>query len=56
MYKPEFVFESGIHKIFCDFEILTEHQIPAKKLDLVLITKKKCCPLVDFDILTDHQK
>ena len=28
--KPEFVQENETHEIFCDFEIETDHQIPAR--------------------------
>ena len=39
--KSESVLENETHKILWDFEIQTNHQIPARRLDLVLITKEK---------------
>ena len=41
MHKPESVLENKTHKILCDFEIQTDHLIPARKPDLVLIYEKK---------------
>ena len=40
IHKPESVLENEIHKTLWDFEIQTDHQIAAKRSDLVLITKK----------------
>ena len=60
MHKPESVLKNETHKILWDFEIKTDHLIPAKRLDLVLINKKeRTCQLVDFavpaDSVKDHQ-
>ena len=56
MHKPESVLENETHKILWDFEIKTDHSIPAKRPDLVLINKKKrSCPLVDFAVPADHR-
>ena len=53
-HKPESVLENETHKILLDFEIQTDHLIPARRPDLVLINKKKrTCHIVDFAILTD---
>ena len=41
MYKPELVLKSKMHKILLDFEKHVNHQILARRLDLVLIHKKK---------------
>ena len=41
IHKPESVLENGTHKILWDFEIQTDHLIPARKADLELIKKKK---------------
>ena len=49
IHKPESVLENETHKILSDFEIQTDHSILARRLDLVLIKKKKlssgrfCC-------------
>ena len=56
MHKPESIIVNEMHKIFWDFEIQMDHLILARRLDLVLIYKKKrtCC-LVDFIILGDQR-
>ena len=49
MHKPESIRENKTHKIFWDFEIQMDHLIPARRLDQVLINKRKrtyrqfCC-------------
>ena len=53
MHKSESVLSNETHKIIWDFEIKTDHPIPARRPDLVLINKKKkkekrTCQLVDF--------
>ena len=40
MHKPESVRENKAHKILCDFEIQTDHLIPVRRLDLVIINHK----------------
>ena len=56
MHKPESVIENEPHKIICDFEIQTYHQIPARKLDLESIRKnKRTGNLKDFVISADHR-
>ena len=40
MYKSEFVPAIYMFKIFWDLEIQTDHQIPARRPDLVLINKR----------------
>ena len=41
MHKPESILENKTHKILWDFEIQTDHAIPARRLDQVLINKGK---------------
>ena len=41
MHKPESVLENETHKILWDFEIKTDHLIPARRPDLVLINRKE---------------
>ena len=36
MHKPESVLEKETHKILRDFEIQTDHQIQAKRPDLII--------------------
>ena len=40
MHKREFVLENKTHEILQDFEIQTDHLIPARKSDLVIFDKK----------------
>ena len=41
MHNSESVLENMMHKIFCDFEIQTDHLISARQPHLVRIKKKK---------------
>ena len=41
MHKQKSMLQNNIHKILPDFEIQTDHPIPSRKSDLVLIYKKK---------------
>ena len=41
MYKPESVVENKMHKLLWNFEVLTDHLIPTRKPDLVVINEKK---------------
>ena len=53
-YKPEFILENETHKIHWDSEIQTDHRIPARRLDLVIIDRKKRnCWIVDFAVFTE---
>ena len=54
LHNPEFVQENETHKLLWDFEIQTDHQISARRPDLVIINKKKkTCQNVDFAGLAD---
>ena len=56
MHKLESIIENATHKILWDFEIKTDHLIPARKSDLVLICKKKSTyHLVDFAVPADFE-
>ena len=55
MHKPESVFENEKHQILWDFEIQTDHQLPVRRLYLVIINKRKTYQIVDFAIPTDHR-
>ena len=50
MHKPESVLENETHKILLDFEIQTDHIIPARRSDLVIVKKKK-----EFGVSADHE-
>ena len=41
MHNPAPVLENDLHKILWDFNIQTDHLIPARRPDLIIINKKK---------------
>ena len=41
MHNPAPVLENDTHKLLCDFNIQTDHQIPARRPDLIIINNKK---------------
>ena len=41
MHNPAPVLENDLHKLLWDFNIQTDHQIPARRPDLLIINKKK---------------
>ena len=47
MAKQEFIQESEMHNIPCDFEIQTDYLIPARRTS---VKKNKICRLLDFAI------
>ena len=52
--------ENDSHKLLWDFNIQTDHLIPARRPDLIIINKKKkkkkrTCKIVDFAIPADHR-
>ena len=53
--------DNDLHKLLWDFNIQTDHLIPARRPDLIIITKKKkkkekrICKIVDFAIAADHR-
>ena len=56
MHNPAPVLENDTHKLQWDFNIQTDHLIPARRPDLIIIHKKKrICKLVDFDVPVDHR-
>ena len=56
MHNPAPALENDIHKLLWDFNIQTDHLIPARKPDLIIINKKKRnCKIVDFAIPADHR-
>ena len=61
MHNPAPVLENVTHKLLWDFNIQTDHLIPARRPDLILITKKKkkkkkkICKIVDFAVPADHR-
>ena len=54
MHNPAPVQENDVHKLLWDFNIQTDHLIPARRLDLIIINKKKrICKIVDFAVPVD---
>ena len=51
MHNPAPVLENDSHKLLWDFNIQTDHLIPARRPDLIIINNKKIkkiCKIVDF--------
>ena len=61
MHNPAPVLENATHKLLWDFNIQTDHLIPARRPDLIIIKKKKkkkkkrTCKIVDFAVPADHR-
>ena len=48
--------ENETHNVLWDFEKQTDHQIPTKKLDLMMINKKRRrCRIMNFAVRADHR-
>ena len=57
MHNPAPVLENDSHKLLWDFNIQTDHLIPARRPNLIIINKKKkrICKIVDFAVSADHR-
>ena len=56
MHNPAAVHENDTHKLLWDFDIQTDHLISARRLDLIIINKKKrICQIVDFAVPPDQR-
>ena len=63
MHNSAPVLENDSHKLLWDFNIQTDHLIPARRPDLIIINKKKkkkkkrkrICKIVDFAVPADHR-
>ena len=62
MHNPVPVLENDSHKLLWDFNIQTDHLIPARRPDLIIINKKKkkkkksrICKIVDIAVPADHR-
>ena len=56
MHNPAPVLENDSHKRLWDFNIQTDHLIPARRPDLIIINKRKIfCQTVDFAVPADHR-
>ena len=58
MHNPTSVQENDTHKLQWNFNIQTDHLIPARRPELIIINKKKkekkICKVVDFAVPADH--
>ena len=56
MHNTAPVLQNDTHKLLWDFNIQTNHLIPARRPDLIIINKKKkICKIVDFAVPADHR-
>ena len=57
MHNPAPVLENDTHKLPWDFNIQTDHLIPARRPDLIIINnkKKKICKIVYSAVPADHR-
>ena len=56
MHNPALVLENDSHKFLWDFNIQTDHLIPASRLDSIIINKKnRICKIVDLAVPADHR-
>ena len=56
MLNPAPVLENDTHKLLWDFNIRTDHLIPARSPDLIIINKqKKIFKIIDFAVPVDHR-
>ena len=56
MHNPAPVLENATHKLLWDFNIQTDHLIPARRPDLIIINKKKkICKIADFAVPADQR-
>ena len=56
MGKTLSVLENDSHKLLWDFNIQTDHLIPARRPDLIIIYKKKRIrKIIDFAVPADHR-
>ena len=55
IHNPAPVLGNDSHKLLWDFDIQTDHLIPARRPDLIIINKKKrTCKRVDFAVPADY--
>ena len=55
-HNPAPVQENDSHKLLWDFKTQTDHLIPARRPDLIIINKRKgICKIVDFAVPADHR-
>ena len=56
-HNPTSVQENDTHKLLWDFDIQTDHQISARRPDLIIINNKKniTYKIVDFPVSADRR-
>ena len=57
MHNSASVLENNTHKLLWDFNIHTDHVIPARRPDLIIINqkKKRTWRIVEFAVPADHR-
>ena len=56
MQNPTPVLENDSHKLLWDFNIQTDHLIPARRPNLIIIKKRnRICKTFDFAVPADHR-
>ena len=57
MHNTAPILENVTHKLLWDFNTQTDHLIPARRPDLIIINKKKkrTCKIVHFAVPADHR-
>ena len=57
MHNPSPVLENATHKLLWDFNIQTDHLIPARRPESIINKhkKKRTCKIVDFAVTADHR-
>ena len=56
MHNPAPVLENDTHKLLWDFNIQTDHLIPARRPDLIIFNKKeRICKIVYFAVPVDRR-
>ena len=56
MHNPAPELENNTNKLLSDFDVHKDHQISARRQDLVIINKNmRTCKIVDFAVSADHR-
>ena len=57
MHNSAPVRENNTQKLLWGFDIHTDHLIPVRRPDLIIINKKKrTCKIANFAVLSDHRR
>ena len=54
-HEPESALEIQGYKILWDFSIQTGHVIETRRLDFVVVDKRRTCKIIDFAVLGDSR-